>query len=145
MYENLGVFIIGLKITEPLGNRVNETLQVTTTNIAPAVILSSPASVDKGTTQTYSFTVTDLGGDRFSVRAGSLGCGIGGCFEVGSLTTDVSGGSFQCAFLDISASLSVMGSPVPSTSPEHIEFGAADGIRTRDTLFGRYPAVGAMC
>ena len=124
---------------------MNETLQVTTTNIAPSVILSSPASVDEGTTQTYSFTVTDLGGDRFSVRAGSLGCVIGSCFEVGSLTTDVSDGSFLCAFLDISASPSDMGSPVPPTNPEHVEFGAADGIRTHGTLFVKYLAVGAMC
>ncbi|HXG34920.1 MAG TPA: kelch repeat-containing protein [Bryobacteraceae bacterium] len=82
------------------------TVSVTVNNVAPAVTLTGPGSADEGSTQTYTFTVTDPGQDPFTLAAGYPRCGANGSL-VGSVTTNSTGGSFQCKFPDGPASSDV--------------------------------------
>jgi PKD domain len=76
------------------------TQSVTVNNVAPTVTLTGPPSVDEGSTHTYTFSVVDPGVDTFSVATGYPQCGTGGNYVAGSLTTNTTGGSFQCTFPD---------------------------------------------
>ena len=57
------------------------------------------ATVNEGTSHTYSFTTTDPGADRFTL--GATECGTGGT-QVGTDTFDptTGAGSFVCSFPD---------------------------------------------
>ena len=63
-------------------------------------MLSGAASVDEGSTHTYSYIVTDPGQDSFTVSAGFPTCGSGGSVVSGTPATTASGGSFDCSFPD---------------------------------------------
>ena len=80
------------------GNTATQT--VTVANVAPTVVLSGAASVDEGSTHTYSYIVTDPGQDSFTVSAGFPTCGSGGSVVSGTPATTASGGSFDCSFPD---------------------------------------------
>ena len=67
--------------------------------MAPTVTLSAAndLTVNEGSNETYSFTVSDPGDDTFSVV--SVSCGINGS-QVGTTTMTATGGSFVCTFPD---------------------------------------------
>ena len=65
-------------------------------NTPPSVSLLGPTPVLVGTTQTYTFAVTDPdAGATFTVS--SVSCGVNGS-QVGVTTTSATGGSFGCLF-----------------------------------------------
>lgn len=72
--------------------------------VPPVLALSGDATVDEGSTHTYTFTVDDPG-DLFTVD--SLTVGAGGELVSDSLVTTATGGSFQVTFPDGPASSSV--------------------------------------
>jgi hypothetical protein len=78
-------------------------------NSAPTVSFDNPpTSANEGDTKTFNFTVSDSdSGETFSVVSGYPDCGSGGSLVSGSLSTNASGGSFQCSFADGPASPSV--------------------------------------
>ena len=86
------------------GNTATQTVVVA--NVAPTVVLSGAASVNEGSTHTYSYTVTDPGQDSFTVSAGYPSCGTGGSVS-GTPSTTASGGSFDCVFPDGPATTNV--------------------------------------
>jgi hypothetical protein len=91
---------VKVQVSDGDGGTAVDSATITVNNVAPTATLTGPDSADEGQTQTYSFTVTDPGVDTFSVASGSPDCGTGGDLVAGSLTTDVSGGSFDCLFPD---------------------------------------------
>ena len=97
-------------------NIVTVTLTVNCVNDAPVVTLSAAndLTVNEGTNHTYSFTVSDAGGDTFTVV--SVSCGANGT-QVGTTTTTASGGSFVCTFPDGPASSTVSVQVKDSTTP----------------------------
>ena len=102
------------------GNTAHQS--VTINNVAPHVTLTGDASVNEGTTHSYTFTVTDPGQDTFSVNTGYPDCGTGGQYVSGSLSTTASGGSFQCFFPD-----------GPATTDVKIKVTDSDGASTSDS------------
>ena len=86
------------------GNTATQTVVVA--NVAPTVVLSGAASVNEGSTHTYSYTVTDPGQDSFTVSTGYPSCGTGGSVS-GTPSTTASGGSFDCVFPDGPATTNV--------------------------------------
>jgi Bacterial Ig domain/PKD domain len=87
------------------GNTGTQLVQVA--NVAPTVTLDGPNPVDEGTSHTYTFSVSDPGEDTFAVDPDYLTCGSGGAYVEDSLSTDASGGSFDCSFPDGPATTSV--------------------------------------
>ncbi|MCA9926806.1 MAG: Ig-like domain repeat protein, partial [Anaerolineales bacterium] len=77
---------------------------LTPAGVPPVLALSGDATVDEGSTHTYTFTVTDPG-DSFTVD--SLTVGAGSELVAGSLVTAGGGGSFQVTFPDGPGSASV--------------------------------------
>ena len=55
------------------GGEAKDSLEVDIANVKPVVKVSGPASVDEGSTQTYTYTVEDPGADTPSI---SEGCGV---------------------------------------------------------------------
>src|SRR5206468_549999 len=83
------------------GGTDTDTVNVTVSNVAPTVTLSGADHVSEGSTHTYSFTVSDPGDDTFTVNEPAYpDCGTGGQYVASTLTTDASGGSFDCSFPD---------------------------------------------
>ena len=92
---------VSVQATDSDGDAGNTATQtVTIANVAPTVVLSGAASVDEGSTHTYSYIVTDPGQDSFTVSAGFPTCGSGGSVVSGTPATTASGGSFDCSFPD---------------------------------------------
>ena len=92
---------VSVQATDSDGDAGNTATQtVTVANVAPTVVLSGAASVDEGSTHTYSYIVTDPGQDSFTVSAGFPTCGSGGSVVSGTPATTASGGSFDCSFPD---------------------------------------------
>jgi uncharacterized repeat protein (TIGR01451 family) len=106
-------------------DRAND-LSVHVNNVAPTVNVTGPASVDEGSTHTYSYTISDPGADTFALVAGYPTCGSGGNVVSGSYT--ISGnsgsqnGSFDCTFPD-----------GPATTNVAIKFADSDGASATDS------------
>jgi PKD domain len=94
---------------------------VTVNNVAPTVNVSGPANVDEGSTDTYTFTVSDPGDDTFSKADGYPTCDTG-TLVAGSYTADATGGSFNCFFAD-----------GPSTANVKMRVTDSDGASDTDT------------
>ena len=91
---------VAIKVDDSDGAASNTATQtVAVANVAPTVVLSGAASVNEGSTHTYTYTVSDPGQDTFTVSAGYPTCGTGGSVT-GTPSTTTSGGSFNCFFPD---------------------------------------------
>jgi hypothetical protein len=88
------------RIIDQDGGFSEYTTSVHVVNVAPSVTIDGPSPVDEGTTQTYTFSVSDPGDDTFTVDASYPRCGLNGTYVDDSLANDADGGSFQCFFAD---------------------------------------------
>jgi Bacterial Ig domain len=87
------------------GSIATVVINVSPVNDVPTVTLNGDAQDAKeGQTKTYHFTVVDPDSGAFDVKGGFPDCGSGAAYVADSLDTTVSGGSFQCRFLDGPAS-----------------------------------------
>ena len=88
---------------EDPGAATVDSIAVTVANVGPTVTLTGAASVNEGSTHTYSFTTSDPGADSFVL--GATECGTGGS-QVGTDTFNATtgAGSFDCSFADGPAS-----------------------------------------
>ncbi len=113
-------------------NTATSTISVQAVNDAPAVTLQGPTTADEGQSKTYNFTVSDPDSSGFTVTDGYPDCGQGGTMVQGSLTTDNSGGSFECRFPEGPASPTVR---IQVTDPQS----AASNIATQDVTVNNVP------
>jgi len=100
-------YTVTVKVTDKDGGSGSATVTVTVNNVAPTVTLTGDTTADEGQTKTYTFTVSDPGQDTWSVATGYPDGGTGGSLVSGSLSTNGTGGSFQCLFPDGPASPTV--------------------------------------
>ena len=92
---------VSASATDSDGAPSNTATQVVTiSNVAPTVTLSGTATVNEGSTHTYTFAVTDPGTDTFTVNTGEPTCGLNGTYVLASLSPAAGGGSFDCTFPD---------------------------------------------
>src|SRR5205085_2708801 len=110
---------VSVKVTDKNGGSDTKTFQVAVANVAPTVKLAAATaqSVDaanvaptvalstgndltaaEGSTQTYSFTITDPGQD--TVQSVTTSCGTNGTKVAGSDTNTDTTGSLKCTFPD---------------------------------------------
>ena len=76
-FADSGVYTVAVTIRDDIGQEVTENIEVTVNNVAPTVdTLNGDTSPNESTTETYSFTASDVGDDTFAVAeitGGSLG------------------------------------------------------------------------
>jgi hypothetical protein len=113
---------ISIQASDGDGGSGSDSHVVTIANVAPTATLTGQASVDEGSTHTYSFTVTDPGQDTFTVDPGYPLCGSGGQLVLGSISTTASGGRFDCTFPD-----------GPATTDVKIKVTDSDGASDTDS------------
>jgi hypothetical protein len=97
---------ISIQASDGDGGNGSATHGVTVNNVAPIAHISGDASVDEGTTHTYSYTVTDPGQDSFTVNPSYPQCGTGQ-LVLASVAQTSGGGSFDCFFPDGPATTNV--------------------------------------
>ena len=97
---------ISIQASDGDGGTGSATHGVTVNNVAPTALITGDASVDEGSTHTYSYTVTDPGHDTFTVNPSYPQCGAGQ-LVLASVHQTSGGGSFDCFFPDGPATTNV--------------------------------------
>jgi single-stranded DNA-binding protein len=117
-----GTADVSATVTDDDDGADTDTINVSVANVAPSVELTGETTVDEGSSHTYAFTVSDPGGDTFSIADMYPKCGDNGEFVAGSLSVSSSGGSFGCRFPD-----------GPATTDVAIKVADSDGASTTDS------------
>jgi uncharacterized delta-60 repeat protein len=105
IYDDDGVFIVTLTVTDSQGDLDTDTTLVTVSNVAPVVTLSGLLSPSEGSTHTYSYVTSDPGDEVFSLVVET--CGANGILSNSVFIPATGAGSFDCTFPDGPASSAV--------------------------------------
>ncbi|MDA9777940.1 PKD domain-containing protein, partial [Rubripirellula sp.] len=101
-YADSGTYTVSVTIRDDIGQVSNETFDVTVANVAPVVVtLTGEQTPDEGTTQTYSFTASDVGDDTFSVV--EISGGDYGTVSNIAINSVTGSGSFDVTYADITS------------------------------------------
>ncbi|MFN2419353.1 MAG: hypothetical protein ABR593_10575, partial [Candidatus Limnocylindria bacterium] len=124
---------VTVTVSDDDGGSDSDTRAVTVANVGPTVTLTGAASVNEGSTHTYSFTTSDPGADAYVL--GATECGTGGT-QVGPDTFNpaTGSGSFDCSFVDGPAS------PTISVTVSDSD-GASDSVTRAVTVANVAPVI----
>jgi hypothetical protein len=89
--------LVEVKVNDGEDDSNLQTENVHVNNVAPTVNLSGAGTVDEGTSEWYTFTLSDPGADTFSFPTGYPTCGAHGNLLGSPVVAD---GKFQCNFPD---------------------------------------------
>lgn len=96
-FADSGVYTVAVTIRDDIGQEVTENIEVTVNNLAPTVdTLTGDTSPNESTTETYSFTASDVGDDTFAV-AEITGGTLGTVSNI-SINPATGSGTFDVAF-----------------------------------------------
>jgi cytoskeletal protein CcmA (bactofilin family) len=119
---------VSVTVADDDGGAGTRELDVMVNNVAPIVALSGPPSVDEGQIASYSYMVTDPGGDTFALSGES--CGVGSLSN-SSFEASTGAGAFDCIFPD--------GPATSTVSVEVTDDDGAVGTDSQDVAINNVP------